>query len=90
MTLPTQLDVARIEAWTRHVAQRCAKSNGLPLKPATVGEQFESDRAFLKWLEKHGVLPMGFHDAIPRIKLPALLCKSTDGSFISYRLQKSL
>lgn len=73
VTLPTQLDVERIEAWTRHVAQRCAKSNGLPLKPATVGKQFESDRAFLKWLEKRGVLPMGFHDAIPRIKLPALL-----------------
>ncbi len=73
VTMPAQLTVQRLEGWSRHVAQRCSTLTGLPLKPTSVCKQLDSDRSFLKWLEKRGVIPAGLHDAIPQIKLPALL-----------------
>lgn len=67
-----QVTSQHLEAWGRHEGSRLAR-NGLPLKPHSVAKQFSTDRSFIRWLEKEGLVPPGLHLAIPMIKVPKLL-----------------
>lgn len=67
-----RLTSQHLEAWGRHESSRLARG-GLPLKPHSVAKQFSTDRAFIRWLEKEGLVPPGLHQAIPIIKTPKLL-----------------
>jgi site-specific recombinase XerD len=72
ITQADRLTSQHLEAWGRHESSRLARS-GLPLKPHSVAKQFTTDRAFIRWLEKEGLVPPGLHLAIPIIKTPKLL-----------------
>jgi site-specific recombinase XerD len=72
LTQADRLTSQHLEAWGRHVSSRTTR-NGLPLKPHSIAKQFSTDRAFLRWLEREGLVPPGMHLAIPNIKVPKLL-----------------
>jgi integrase/recombinase XerC len=72
VTGPDQLNRAHLDLWTKTVlARRTAK--GAPLQRNSVIKQFDTDRLFLKWLEKNGALPAGLSEVLPRIKPMNLL-----------------
>ncbi len=67
ITHPEKLTTQHLEAWTRHMTARQTRG-GLPLKPTSVGKQYNCDRAFLAWLARAGVVPADLVQVVPRSK----------------------
>lgn len=69
---PGRITRTHLEGWIKYVPAR-RTTKGLPLKINSVGKQFETDRTFLIWLEKTGLVPPGLHNVILNIKRPDVL-----------------
>lgn len=67
-----RLTAPHLEGWCEHVRQKMT-GKGLPLRPTSVAKQLDSDRSFLLWLGREGLVPAKLAAAIPHIKLPEVL-----------------
>lgn len=72
ITQPEKLTGQHLEAWGRHVTTKTT-GKGLPLRPTSVAKQLDSDRTFIVWLAKEGVVPTKLSESLPKIKLPEVL-----------------